>query len=151
LTEIDIKRKIYSFCAYQERTVSEVSKKLSGMDLPQDRVEDLVRELIREGFVNESRFVESFVSGKFRLKKWGKIKIRFALKSKGVPATLIQTGLDNIEETEYSQTLSDLIHTKSKSLNEKNPGIRQHKVAKFVIGRGFEPSLVWDLLNKMDW
>jgi len=81
LLEADIKRRIYTFCTYQERTISEVRKKLAGMDLPPSRIDDLIQELIQENFINEDRFVESFVSGRIRIKKWGRLKIRMALKN----------------------------------------------------------------------
>ncbi len=151
MLESDIRRRIYSFCAYQERTINEVRKKLLSFDLPQARIEDLVEELTEENFVNEERYVDSFVHGKLRNKRWGRLKIKSALRTKGLPSILVTSGLQTIEEAEYLRILADLIAAKSKSLRDGNALVRKHKIARFAIGKGFEPSLVWDKINQANW
>ena len=151
MPESDIKRKIYSFCSYQERTIDDVRKKLFGMDLPQSRIDDLIQELIQENFLNEARFVESFVSGKLRLKKWGRRKIQLALKSKGLPASLISSGLENIDQNEYSRIIAQLIEKKSGMVKDADPLVSKNKVARFLLGKGFEAELVWEQINQLDW
>ena len=151
MLESDIKRRIYSFCTYQERTINDVRKKLSGMDLPQSRIDDLIRELVQENFINEARFVESFVSGKLRINKWGRRKIQLALKTKSLPASLIASGLEKIDKGEYSQIIAHLIATKSRMVKDVNPLVGKNKVARFLLGKGFEAELVWEQINQMEW
>ncbi|MCC7454537.1 MAG: RecX family transcriptional regulator, partial [Crocinitomix sp.] len=78
------KSKIEAFCAYQERSHFEVKNKLESWFIDFRDINLLISELIETNFLNEERFASSYVSGKFRIKKWGKIKIRQQLKSKQV-------------------------------------------------------------------
>src|ERR1700712_4108839 len=74
------------FCGYQERCHQEVKQKLYGMGMYKAEVEELLSTLISEGFLNEARYAEMFVSGKSRIKGWGKQKMAYALRLKGVSA-----------------------------------------------------------------
>ena len=121
------------------------------MDLPPSRIDDLIQELTQENFINEARFVESFVNGKIRIKKWGRLKVKLALKNKGLPPSLIASGLESIDQKEYARIMQHLITTKSQMVKDENPMVRKSKVVRFMMGKGFEPDLVWEHVNQMDW
>jgi regulatory protein len=89
--------RLESYCAYQERCIDEILKKTSSWGLSFDEGQELLEELIQKGFIDEARFAESFVSGKFRYKKWGRIKIRFELKKKRIPENLIKKSISEID------------------------------------------------------
>ena len=72
--------KIKQYCAYQERSHSEIKDKLYGFGLRKNEVEEILATLIEENYCNEERFAEQFAGGKFRMKQWGRIKIRRALQ-----------------------------------------------------------------------
>ena len=74
--------KIESWCAYQDRCTFEVVNKLTSFGLDESQISSLIIHLTETQFLNELRFTESFISGKIRIKKWGKIKIRMALHQK---------------------------------------------------------------------
>jgi len=140
--------KIYRYCAYQERSHQEVKKKLFDLGLHTDEVEEIVSKLITEGFVNEERFAKAFAGGKFRTKKWGRIKIENELSAHGLSARCISSGMKEIVDEDYRKTLQTLLEKKNNSISEENPFVRKDKLAKFAIGRGFEPELVWSLIKE---
>src|SRR5690606_22791562 len=78
----EAKNKAEAYCAYQERSQQEVRDKLYHMNLHTSQVEELIAYLIENNFLNESRFANAYVSGKFRMKKWGRKKIKQGLKLK---------------------------------------------------------------------
>ena len=139
--------KISSFCAYQERTQQEARDKLYGYGLHKDIVEELISKLISKNFINEERFAKSYAGGKFRIKKWGRIKIKEALKSKGVSEYCIKKGLLEIGDKDYIVTLLSLIKKRSGKEKEKNEYERKHKIAQYLHGKGYESDLVWDILK----
>ncbi len=139
--------KISSYCAYQERTQQEVRDKLYGYGLHKDMVEELISKLITENFLNEERFAKSYAGGKFRIKQWGTVKIREALKAKGLSDYCIRKGLLEIDASDYHQTLLSLIEKRSEKEKEKNEFKRKHKIAAYLIGKGYEGDLVWEELN----
>ena len=143
LTPSQAKEKIYSFCAYQERTHQEVKNKLYGYGLYRDEVEELISHLIEEKFLNEERFAKTFVGGKFRIKGWGRLKIVNALEAKVITSNCIRIGLKEIDEQDYLATLRDILQKKAASIDSDNPFIIRDKAGRYAISRGYEPELVW--------
>ena len=145
----EAKIKIASYCAYQERCHSEVITKLYAYGLHTEAVEELVAWLITENYLNEERFALTYSGGKFRIKKWGKLKIRRALEQKRVSAYSISKALSQFEERDYLKTISELIFDQQTKVDEANVYIRRNRIAKYLSSKGFEPDLVWHLLKSI--
>lgn len=137
------------FCAYQDRSHLEVRRKLLDLGARGQEVEDVIAELITQGFLNEERFARSFAGGKFRMKKWGRNKIVHELEMHGVTQRCIDRGLKEIDEREYAKTLRSLLIRKWKETKEPNLFRRKNLVARYLIGKGYEPDRVWDLLKEL--
>ncbi|MCB0804765.1 MAG: RecX family transcriptional regulator [Bacteroidales bacterium] len=140
--------KMKNYCAFQERCISDVRQKLSTFHLSDSLNEMIIQQLLKENFLNEERFAKVFAGGKFRINKWGKNKIFYALQSKGIPDLFIQEGLNEIDPDDYREVLVKLIVAKEGSLTESDLLKKKQKLATFAITKGFEQSLVWDVLNK---
>ena len=149
LTPEQAKQKALRYCAYQERSHQEVKNKLYEMGLYSSEVDELLTYLITEGFLNEERFAKAFTGGKFRIKKWGRIKIIHALESRGLTKNCIRIGIKEIEEEDYYQTLTELLKSKIAELDESNIFVLRDKASKFAILKGYEPDLVWKVLKEL--
>lgn len=139
--------KARSWCAKQERSHSETRAKLYDWGLKTREVENILSALITSGFINEERFAKQYAGGKFRIKKWGRLKILNQLKHKNISEYCINKGMKEIDEKEYLQALKNLLDKKSKSLKEKDPLIKKNKLARYLLGKGYEAELVWEKLN----
>jgi regulatory protein len=148
LTPTEARQKIYRYCAYQERAHSEVKDKLYSFGLYRDDVDEILSHLITEGYLNEERFAKAFAGGKFRMKKWGKIKIVHELEAKGLTPNCIKSGLREIPEDDYVKALRDLLQKKSRLVKEDDIFVRRDHLARFAIQKGFEPELVWKILKE---
>ena len=143
-------QKIKHFCSYQERSHQEVKEKLYSFGLYKEDVEALISQMIEENYLNEERFAVAFAGGRFRIKKWGKIKIRYELKQKRISDYCIKKGLASINDEEYLITLEKLFKEKRSSLRtEKNIFIKKQKIRSFLMQRGFEPQLISELIQQM--
>ena len=140
--------RIQAYCAIQDRCQCEVERKMKEWGISDEVIENILTDLILEKFVDEQRFAESFCRGKFRIKRWGKMKIKNELKIKNISENCIQIGLEQIDEKEYTQTLVHLYEKKRNSLKDKNQFIRKVKIAKHLQQKGFESNLIWKLINK---
>lgn len=138
--------KVASFCAYQERTLKEVRQKLREWEVIDEDAEPVIKELIAQNYLNEERFARAFAGGKFRVKKWGRLKIRQEMKLKGLSNELIQKGLTEIDGDVYEEVLRDLLEKKVRSLRGEPLAVKQ-KTVRFALSRGFESDIVWDLLK----
>lgn len=138
------------FCDYQDRYQQEVRDKLYSWGAKPDEVEQVIVQLIEFDYLNEERFAQSFVRGKFRIKHWGRNKIRQELKLRRISEYCIRHALLEISDEEYTDTLKQVIEKKTREI--AGTSIPSHsqlfKVAKYVASRGFESDLIWDVLKK---
>ncbi len=141
--------KLRHYCAYQERCHQEVRSKLLKIKVYGDDLEEVISALIDENFLNEERFAKAYVSGKFRIKKWGRYKITQELKKRRVSAYCIKKGLEEIDEEEYIDTLSSLLTT----YLEKNKHYPKRQLDQKAIGflqtKGYEINLILEELKSM--
>jgi len=142
-------QKVKSYCAYQERCHKEVKYKLYEMGMHQNDVEEMMAQLIEQNYLNEERFAIQFAGGRFRVKQWGRNKIRYELKQKQVSAYCINKAIKSIDEYEYAKTLQKLFHEKEKTVkNEKNIFIKRKKIQDYLLQKGFESELIRELFGK---
>lgn len=142
--------KMQSWCAYQERCQQDARTKLYELGLWPEAVENIIVKLIEDNFLNEERFATTFARGKFTIKKWGRIKIKQELKQKRVGDYCLKKAMQQIDETEYMATLKKLIDSKRKLIKEKNPIKLNYKLMNYVLSKGYEKDLVFDILNNME-
>ncbi len=140
--------KAESWCAYQERCQQEVRDKLYSWGLHEQDVENLIAELISRNFLNEERFAKAFAGGKFRIKKWGRVKIRMELKRKKVSEYCIKKGLAEIDGDDYLKTLRKVAEAKMKLTKEKNELKKKYKVMGYLLSRGFENDLIREVMGE---
>lgn len=141
--------KLMQFCAYRDRSHKEVEEKLREMNMIPLAQEQIIIQLMQEDFLNEERFARSFVRGKFRIKKWGRIKIRQELKFREISSPIIKLALTEIEEKAYLQSLEDLAIKKEKTLKESNSFKKKKKLADFLLQKGYEANLVYEKVNSL--
>jgi regulatory protein len=142
-------QKAMNYCVYQDRCHREVEEKIEKMGMQEEAKAYIIQELIRHDFLNEERFVESFIRGKFYYKQWGKQKIKYHLKQKDVPEKLIDRNMSVINDKDYRQTIHDLM---GKKLSGKNkPGLKlKQKVIRSLQSKGYEFSLIMDALQEWE-
>ena len=141
--------KIEQYCAYQERSHYEVREKLYSFGLHKAEVEELIGSLIEGNFLNEERFAVQFTGGHFRLKQWGKQKIRLGLQQKRVSEYNIRRALDTIDPETYRAALEKLAAKKWQTLKS---GVMHHLerkalLTRYLIQKGYESPLVRNVVE----
>lgn len=142
-------QKLMHYCAYRDRSQKEVEIKLNEMRMIPEAKEKIIISLMQENFLNEERFARSFVRGKFRIKKWGRIKITQELKKKEISSPIIKLGLSEIKESDYIKTLYELAEKKNEKINEPDSFKKKKKLADHLLRKGYESSLVFDCVNEI--
>jgi len=140
--------KAEKYCAYQERCQQEVRDKLYEWGLYSNDIENIIAQLILDNFLNEERFAKAFAGGKFRIKKWGRVKIKFELKKRKISEYCIKKAIQEIKEDDYIETIKILIEKKAKDIKDVNLRIRNYKMVKYIASKGFEQDLIFDLLKQ---
>ena len=144
-----LQRKIEHYCAYQERCQQEVRNKLYELGGYSKDIEQIIAALIEKNFLNEERFAIAFAGGKFRIKKWGKIKIINELKFRQISPYCIKKALQQIDEDAYLETLKYVLQKKYADY-KKASAMQKMKISKYAMMKGFEPDLIWKTLKETD-
>lgn len=140
--------KIANYCDYQERCTHEVCEKLSELGATEDSKDLILAQLEKEGLLNDERFAISYTQGKFRFKKWGKIKIRYQLQQKQIPKNYMLNALELINEQEYLDTLTELLEKKILLEKLTYSLTDRAKLYRYAVGKGYEKDLVMETLHK---
>lgn len=150
ITTEEARFKASAYCASAERCLSEVIEKLKNWGADNDTITSVVDYLIREKYVDDSRYALFYVRDKFRFNKWGRYKISMMLKAKGIPSEDISNAIGEIDENEYISTLISLLKAKKRTLKGGNDYEQKAKLYRFAISRGFENSVISVAINEMD-
>ncbi|MBZ9626958.1 RecX family transcriptional regulator [Psychroflexus sp. CAK57W] len=141
--------KVMNYCVYQDRCHQEVEKKLDELEMYEEAKAYIITKLIEEDFLNEERFARSYARGKFRIKKYGRLRITRELKAKNISAYNLKAGLSEIDEDDYLKTLKDLSEQKLKTLNEPNAYKKRQKLYQHLAYKGYETELIYDVINDL--
>lgn len=144
----EIKKKMAAYCAYQDRSHSEVEQKLREFMLIPEARDEVLLYLMRENYLNEERFARSYIRGKFRMKEWGRTKIRMHLRQKGVPEKLIDQCMDEIDEDEYITILQKNYQKAYENAKGLQDYQRKMKAVRYCLSRGFEYELISEINTK---
>ena len=115
-----------------------------------DDISGILKYLIREGYVDESRYAAAFVHDKVRFAKWGRVKIAQALWQKRIPQDVADEALSSIDDDEYMTALKEVVKARSRAVKGITEYERKMKTMKTVCSRGYEPSLVRKVLDLGD-
>jgi regulatory protein len=148
LTTEQALQRLRHYCGYQERCHSEVKEKLYRLGVFKNEQDAIIATLIEEGYLNEERFAITFAGGKFRVKQWGRVKIKYELKQKQVSEYSIKKALQQIEENEYRDVLKKLADEKYASLKNEQPLVKKKKTIDYLLQRGFEMELVRSVMGE---
>lgn len=149
LSEEQIIQKLESFCAYQERCLFDVKKKMKQLGVETSEEQFFVDYLTENNFLNEARFVEKYTHGKLNIKKWGKFKIQQQLKVRQIGGTQIEEELANIDEVLYQETLDKIILKKNNLLKEENLQKKKQKIIIYAQQKGFEINLILESMKRI--
>lgn len=144
----EVLNKMRKYCALQERCVSDVKKKMDEFIISKSDKIQIVNSLTIEKYIDEKRFAISYCRGKFKIKKWGKQKIKNELIKKKVSRENIEIAINTISNNDYIMSLNNLIDFKIKFIKDKDVFNKNGKLARFLLQKGYEFDIIWDQINK---
>ena len=137
-------------CSRRESCSYDIRDKLLSKGIGITDAEKIISILIKENFINESRYASAFVKDKFNYNKWGRVKIAAHLKTKNIRPDIIRSALDSIDNDVYTKLLKELIANHRRSVKAKNQYDLKAKLLRYGLSKGFESSLLYDLLNDIE-
>ena len=148
ISEEEALSRLRYLCSKSEKCVQDLRDKLKSWNYNgnPEKIIDLLKE---DNFIDEQRFCEAYVRDKIKFSGWGKIKVRYYLKSKRIPENLIDNVLKQISEVEYKDILIKELKKKSKSIKEHDKYKHKQKLLNFAAQRGYETDFIYNIVDKI--
>ncbi len=134
-------------CSASEHCLSQIKEKLEKWGQGPEAIERILKKLVKEGYIDESRYSRAYALDKFRYNGWGKVKIRYNLRHLGISQQDCDQGIRAIPDEEYRDSLSQLLAAKARSVKASSTYERNGKLIRFATGRGFEMDLIMSCLR----
>lgn len=144
-----ILNKIKRFCAYQERCHKEVIIKLKSIYAKNDQIPKIVSDLIKENYLNETRYAIQYANGKLRIKNWGRVKIKYNLRQNNISEWNINNAFKEINDNEYNKIFNSLFTKLLLKYDNLNSQKKKKKIYDALIYRGWEKELIFKKLNEV--
>lgn len=145
----EIFQKMAHLCSRSEQCSPDVIKKIRELGGNSFITQLILERLEKENYLNDQRFVTMYVRDKFKINKWGRVKMHYYLKMKGLNEELIQSGFNEINNEEYIELLIKTMKEKARSIRITDKYEKMGQVIRFAQGRGFEPGLIHRYLHQV--
>lgn len=134
-------------CSSSEHCTSQIQEKLLSWGASEEEAENIIGYLVKEKYIDNSRFSRAYCHDKFCYSHWGRIKIKQMLRHLHLNDEEIAEGMTAIPEEEYSQALSNALLAKDRTLRDTDLYQRKAKLVRHLISRGFEMDLILDAVD----
>ena len=141
LTTAQAMNRAAALCARSEQAPGDIREKLVRWGLSSGDADAVLRQLTEQGFISEERYARAFVKDRFAFNGWGRIKIAHQLRLKGIPATIIEEAMTAIDDEQYRQRLTELLHAKWRTVKSREPRAAWAAMMRFAASRGFETGI----------
>ena len=146
----EAKRMLENFCAYQERCHKEVHQKLIELKMIPEARDLIVSHLIKENYLNETRFSKVFVRSKFNQKKWGKRRLTNELSIRNISPYNIELALNEITDEAYRKSFDEISEKRFNQLHsESDLKKKMKKFIDFLNYRGWEIDMIYEKKNEL--
>ena len=141
--------RLATLCARSEQAEGDLRKKLHDWGLSPSDADAVIARLKQERYLDNERYARAYCRDKLRFNGWGRIKIAFMLRSKGVEQEYIDAAIAEIDEEQYAAILDDALAAKAKTLGGKSDEQVRASLLRFASSRGFEPNIIFPAIERL--
>ena len=141
--------RLATLCARCEQAEGDIRKKLREWGIASSDTDAIITRLKQERYLDNERYARAYCRDKLRFNGWGRIKIAFMLKGKGIEQEFIDAALAQIDEEQYVNILNETLEAKARSLKDKEPQQARASLLRFAASRGFESNLIFPAVSRL--
>lgn len=150
ISKLDAYNRLAAKCALGEQCSSDTFNKCLKWGLTDKEAAEIVEKLVKESFINDSRFAGAFTRDKIRYQGWGKIKVAYQLRLKGLESNEIKEAADSVSDDDYFDILKRVLNQKLKFISsDKNKYEIRATLARHAAARGFESPLIFKAIDEI--
>lgn len=137
-------------CARQEVCSYDAREKMKRAGLSEQEQEELLKKLRVDQFIDDERYARAFIREKLEINGWGKAKIRYHLRRKGLQTDMLDAFNDPESAAAYTRRLDELLVKKLRLLPpDEDFHKKKSRLVRYAASRGFEPGLVYERAERL--
>ena len=136
-------------CARAEKSQEDARRLMRGWGVAEKDAEQVLGRLVRDRFIDDSRYAEAFVREKLRLSGWGEYKIRTALQRKGVSKERIDAALSQADRPAMGERLAQQLERKARTVKYTSQYELKTKLIRYGLSLGYDYEAVMDAASAM--
>ena len=138
-----------TLCSRSEQCSPDIRKKIIAAGLTEDEAAEIIIYLKEEKYIDDERYVKAYIAEKFKINKWGRVKMKYYLRQKGLTDDVIEKGMESIDEKKYVDLLLKTMKEKARKVKKKNKFEKMGQIIRYTQSRGFEPEIIHRYINKV--
>lgn len=141
--------RIATLCARCEQAEGDLRKKLHDWGVSDSNANAVIARLKQERYLDNERYARAYCRDKLRFNGWGRLKITYMLRGKGIEQEFIDAAIAEIDEEQYVTILDEALASKAKTLTGKSAEQKRASLLRFAASRGFEPSVIFSAVSRL--
>ena len=124
-------------CARAERSSGDAMRLMATWMVPEGDRQRVLQRLIKDRFIDDSRYAEAFVREKSNLSAWGEYKIRATLHRKGIADEIINSALQLMPTELNIERLTERLKRKMRTIKYDTTYQLKTKLIRHALSLGF--------------
>ena len=124
-------------CARAERSSGDAMRLMATWMVPEGDRQRVLQRLIKDRFIDDSRYAEAFVREKSNLSAWGEYKIRATLRRKGIADEIINNALLQMPTEQNIERLTERLKRKMRTIKYDTTYQLKTKLIRHALSLGF--------------
>lgn len=124
-------------CARAEKCEADARRLMRGWGVSEADADRVLARLVRDRFIDDSRYAAMYVREKANLAGWGAYKIRTFLQRKQIDKATIEEALQQINATQAADRLVERLQRKARTTKAKTPYELRTKLIRYALSLGF--------------
>lgn len=137
MTEEQALQRLAALCSQSEQCQQDLIAKMQRWEIADEAQSRIMEYLLKERYVDETRYCRGFIHDKREYNHWGPRKIEQALWAKGITRDVYTPLMSEVDDDTWIAVLRPAMEQKRRSVKGRNAYEINQKLLRFALGRGF--------------
>lgn len=142
-----IKKKALSLLSRRNHSKQELKYKLKNRGFSFAKIDEVLQELIEDGYLNDEKFAEEWIRNRIEKKPRGKALIKAELLEKNVDREIIDNKLDNLLSSEKAKEMAELLANKWLKKKREKDDKTKEKLYRYLKNKGFSSEIINEIMT----
>ncbi len=139
-----------NYISIRMRSIKELREYLIKKNMSSTLIENVIKRLIKEGYLNDFKFAKAFVNDRLIISTFGPFKIKRELLNYGVDESIVNEVIEEIDDSIIEEKLSKLVE-KQMRIKKGSANSIKIKLVNYFSNLGYDKSMILKKLSNYDF